>query len=143
MSKEIKQVHNTLREQWGFTGELNYAFLKNSKDNLYIVTKDIVKVDWTKLRMTSVGMYFGEQHKGLRLSIEGSQLVGPLATKNVVDITREQAMLWLKGEDLDVAKGLHGYVLVRYENDYLGCGSVRDGVVMNFVPKIRRLPPNA
>lgn len=143
VSKEIKHVHELLKDQWGFEGKLDYAFLRNSQDNVYIVSKDVAKIDWTKLRITGVGSYFGELKNGLRLSIEGSQLIGPGAQKNVVDINAEETMLWLKGHDIKMFDTVKGYVLVRSGKDFLGTGTIKDNMLLNFVPKIRRLPENA
>lgn len=142
-SKEIKQIRRLLQEQWGFSGELEYAFLQSAKDNIYIISRDVAKVDWTKLRISSAGLYFGELKNGLRLSIEGSQLVGPHATKNVYDVTSEEAMRWLKGEELKTQATTKGYLIIKHGKDFLGCGAIKEGVILNFVPKIRRLPANA
>jgi NOL1/NOP2/fmu family ribosome biogenesis protein len=142
-SKDIRAVHAQLEEQFGFAGKLDYAFLKNHENNLYMVTRDVSLVDWKKLHVTSMGSYFAEQKKGLRLSIEGSQLVGPNATKNVFELKDEEVMPWLKGHDLSTKSPLVGLVIVRHKNDYFGCGSVKEGILLNFVPKIRRLPAQA
>ncbi len=141
--KEIREIHAMLEEQWGYTGKLEYAFLKNQQDNLSIVTRDIAKVDWDKLHITAVGLYFGELKNGLRLSIEGAQLIGPHATKNVYDLTAEEAMLWIKGNDLPTKSTAKGYLLVKHGNDWMGCGAIKNGNLLNFVPKSRRLPANA
>jgi NOL1/NOP2/fmu family ribosome biogenesis protein len=142
-SKDIRGVHKMLEEQFGFSGKLEYGFLKNHEGNLYIVSRDIANIDWKKLRVTSMGSYFGELKKGLRLSIEGSQLVGPHATKNVIDISKEEMLLWLKGNDLPTTHKTPGLVIVKHDKDYMGCGSVKEGMILNFVPKIRRLPAQA
>ncbi|HSU73288.1 MAG TPA: hypothetical protein VLJ21_05575 [Candidatus Binatia bacterium] len=142
-SKDIKAIHKMLEEQFGFTGKLEYGFLKNHEDNLYIVSRDIANIDFKRLRVTSMGSYFGELKKGLRLSIEGSQLVGPHATKNVVDISKEEMLLWLKGTDLPTTHKHPGLLIIRHGKDYLGCGSIKEGRILNYVPKIRRLPAQA
>ena len=132
-----------LADQWGFSGTLEYAFLKSPKDNLYMVSRDIAKIDWTKFRINSVGIYFGELKRGLRLSIEGSQLVGPKSSKNVHELNSEEAMKWLKGHEIATKSKAEGYQILRSGKDFLGCGTIKDGNMLNFVPKIRRLPPSA
>lgn len=143
VSKEIRHVHDLMRDQWGFEEKLDFAFLQNNQDNLYIITKEVANIDWKKLHITAAGSYFGEIKKGLRLSIEGSQLVGPKCSKNILDITKEEAMLWLKGHDLPTNSPLKGYLLVRSGRDFFGSTVIKDGLMMNFVPKNRRLPENA
>lgn len=142
-SKEIRGIHSQLEEQFGFTGKLDYGFIQNKEDNLYIITRDVAMIDWQKLHVTAMGNYFGELKKGLRLSIEGSQLVGPKCTKGIIDLDTNDVMLWLKGNDLPTKHKTPGLVIIRHGKDYLGCGSVKEGMILNFVPKIRRLPAQA
>lgn len=85
-------------------------------------------------------MYIGEFKKGeLRLSIEGSQLIGPHAKKNVVELDRNELRQWLRGEDLIKEVKEEGYVIMKSNNDFVGCGRVKEGKILNFVPKARRL----
>ena len=86
-NKEVKQIFELIERQWGARIKLDYGFLKNNKNRIFIISKDISKIDISKLRLNSVGMYFCETDKqGIRLSIEGSQIVGPKATKNVIEL---------------------------------------------------------
>jgi len=86
------------------------------------------------------GLYFGTlERDGFRLSVEGSHLVGRLATRGVVELTREQALRWMLGEDVE-AEVEDGYVILRYAGYFLGCGRARGGVVKNFLSASRRLP---
>ena len=142
-SKEVRELHAVLNRQFGFAGKLDYAFLKNNKGNLFMVTRDVSLIDWKKLAINSMGLYFGELRQGIRLSIEGSQLVGPAASKNVVELSAEEAVLWLKGNDVSTTSACQGYVIVKHSKDFLGCGTIKNGQILNFVPKIRRLPENA
>jgi len=142
-SKEIRALGVMLEEQFGFTGKLDYAFLQNSEDNLYAVSRDVAMVEWQKLPVKAMGNYFGELKKGLRLSIEGSQMAGPHCSKNIIDLSKEELMQWLKGHDLPTDSALQGLVLVRHGKDFLGCGTVKEKTLLNFVPKIRRLPEQA
>ncbi len=139
-SREIKEIYHLIEAQWGVKLKLDYAFLKNSKSRVFIVNKDISKIDFSKLRINSVGMYFCEVDElGIRLSIEGSQIVGPKAEKNIVEITGEQARQWLKGEDLETKGNYHGFVILKINDDFLGAGKYRDGKILNYVNKGRRV----
>ncbi len=83
------------------------------------------------------GIYFGTLEKnGIRLSIEGSYIVGKLAKRNVIELDDERARRWMKGEDIeDKAKG---YVILKWKNFFLGCGKGNGKVIRNYVPKERR-----
>jgi NOL1/NOP2/fmu family ribosome biogenesis protein len=139
-SKEIKEILRLIEKQWNAKLKLNYAFLKNNKNRIFIVNKDISKIELEKLRINSIGMYFCEiDQQGIRLSIEGSQIVGPKAAKNTVEITEQQAKQWLKGEDLEIEESYEGFVIIKHNNDFLGTGKYKLGKVLNYVNKSRRV----
>ncbi|MFH0868442.1 MAG: hypothetical protein V1831_03955 [Candidatus Woesearchaeota archaeon] len=139
-SKEIKEILKLIESQWGAKLKLDYAFLQNPKNRVFIVNRDISKIDFSKLRTNSIGIYFCEIDKlGIRLSIEGSQIVGLKAAKNIVEITEEQAKQWFKGEDLEVERDYSGFVIIKYNNDFLGTGKYKSRKVLNYVNKSRRV----
>lgn len=141
-SRELKPVLKKLDEQFGCGASWsdNFFFLMNNKDRLFIVSKDVAKIDLSQLKINSIGLYFGEfKHGELRLSIEGSQLIGKLAKKGVVGLAKEQLKIWFKGEDLDFENDIKGFVILKNDADFVGCGRVKDGKILNFVPKARRL----
>ncbi len=85
------------------------------------------------------GLYFGTlERDGFRLSVEGSHLVGRVASRGVVEVSREQAVRWMLGEDVE-GEG-EGYVILKYGDYFLGCGRAENGVVRNYLPGNRRLP---
>jgi NOL1/NOP2/fmu family ribosome biogenesis protein len=86
-------------------------------------------------------MYFCEiDRQGIRLSIEGSQIVGPKAVQNVVEISEEEAKRWLKGEDLEKeCKDCNGFVILKHNKDFLGNGKYKNGRILNYVGKARRI----
>ncbi|WP_258084353.1 methyltransferase RsmF C-terminal domain-like protein [Thermococcus thermotolerans] len=87
------------------------------------------------------GVYFGRvESDGIRLSIEGSFLVGPKATKNLVELDDERARLYLAGESVEIEdKDLHGWVIVKWRSYYIGSAKAKDGRLINYVPKEKRL----
>lgn len=139
-SREIKEILKLIEKQWGAKLNLDYAFLKNNKNRIFIVNKDISKIDLSKLRINSIGMYFCEiDDKGIRLSIEGSQIVGPKAIKNIIEISEEQSKQWFKGEDLEAKGNYSGFVILKRNNDFFGTGKYKEGGVSNYVNKGRRV----
>ena len=123
-NKEIKEIYELIENQWGARLKLDFGFLRNPKNRIFVVSKDISKIDVSRLRINSVGMYFCEIDKqGIRLSIEGSQIVGQKATKNVVELSEEETKKWFKGEDLEINGSYSGFVIVKHKNDYLGTGN--------------------
>ena len=138
--RDLKPVLKLFEDQWGCVPDFSWAWYQSSKNDLFIVSKDIVKVDAQKLKINSVGLYLGEMKDWkLRLSIEGSQLIGPIAKKNVVELNKDEREKWLRGEDLEKPVKEEGFVIMKAGNDFVGCGRVKEGRILNFVPKARRL----
>jgi NOL1/NOP2/fmu family ribosome biogenesis protein len=136
-SRELKEFYKVLEEQFGHKGKFDEFVLENTKEKLYLISRDYEKLDVTNLRVNNKAMYFGKMERdGLRLSIEGAQLVK--ATKNVVELDQEGVEKWVSGKDVNVEHETC-YVIVKFGNDVLGCGRVVKNVLRNMVPKERRL----
>lgn len=143
--KDAKPIIAQVNDQWGadISSFLDRFFFLRRKDDINVISRDVASFDFSALRVNRVGLYFCEEYRGIRLSIEGSQLVGPLATKNVLEIDDSQLQLWLKGEDVFLEADVEGMVLVKHGQDFVGCGKYSEGKLFNFVPKTRRLPASA
>lgn len=138
-AKECKEIYKLLKDVFGFEEKLDFAFLMNKEGKIYVVNREIEKIDFSNLRVDAIGMYFAEfKDSELRLSIEGSQLIGPKATKNVIELSKEEARTWLKGFEL--AKDLkNGFYIMKHETDFMGTGKCSRGKIYNYVPKTRRI----
>lgn len=138
--KEVKFFRKYIKEQWGADFKDDFAFLMSNKNKIYLVNKDVALVDLSKFWISSVGMYFGEFRKNtLRLSIEGSQLIGPLAKKNVVEIPDVFVVPWLRGIDICFRAEGNDFVIIKNKSDFIGCGRIKEDRILNFIPKARRL----
>ena len=140
-SRELKVFLQLVERQYGKVPPLfsEVAFVQ-SKERIFIVTRDLDKINLKNIRINSLGLYIAEvKGEQLRLSIEGSQLIGPHAIKNVCELTRPQLEQWFKGEDVKLEGTYEGFVILKHGNDYLGSGKFKEGYILNFVPKARRL----
>ena len=138
--KKIKEILALIRKQWDADFNTDLVFLMNEKGKIFLVNKGVFSLPLDKFRVNSIGLYFGElRNNELRLSIEGSQMIGLKAKKNVVELNKEQAMQWLKGQDINIKGDCKGFVILKHENDFLGTGKYKNGKVLNFVPKARRI----
>lgn len=139
-SREIKEILKLIEAQWGVKPVLNFAFLKNNHGRVFIINKEIKDIDLSKLRINTIGMYFCEiDDKGIRLSIEGSQIIGPKAEKNIAEINEAQCKQWLRGEDLEIKEGYSKFVILKHKDDFFGTGKYKDGKILNYVNKGRRV----
>lgn len=148
-SRETKHILEKLSEQYGYAydrTEQEYVFLMNKDDRIYIVSRAIELIPYPEFRIDSIGMYFGEMYKeSLRLSIEGSQFIGPKSSRNIVDIDKYQMIEWIKGSDIEHEDTGRDFVMIRYtdpengKSDFFGAGKYKDGKIMNYVSKSRKL----
>ncbi len=141
--KKIKEITSAIKKQWGADFNPDLVFLMNNQGKIFLVNKEAFNLPLEKLKINSIGLYFGElKNNDLRLSIEGSQMIGDKAKKNFVELTKQQAMQWLKGQDIEIKGNYTGFVILRQNNDFLGTGKYKHGKVLNFVPKARRFKYN-
>ncbi|HIH43285.1 TPA: hypothetical protein HA246_06610 [Candidatus Woesearchaeota archaeon] len=149
-SKETKEILSVLESQYGTDYSLllkSYVLLMNKDNKLFIVNKEFALLDTSKVRINSLGMYIGELHNNqIRLSIEGSQLLGKNAKKNVFELSKDREREWLRGKDIEVVYENTGFLIMicknegeKHSEDFLGAGKVKDNRLMNFVSKNRRI----
>ncbi|MBI4159499.1 hypothetical protein HY500_04570 [Candidatus Woesearchaeota archaeon] len=135
-SKEKKQILDRVKKHFGIKGlDLDYAFFRNNENKVFLLNKDVKKVEFDKLRINSLGVYFGAFDNNFRLSIEGAQMIGNKATKNIIEI--EDPKAWLEGNNIKT-EGENGLKIVKSGKDCLGTGQLKDGVLINYIPKERR-----
>ena len=140
-SRELKVFFKLIENQYGKAPELfkKLAFIRG-KEKIYAITRDVEMIDLKKIHINSIGLYIAEvKNDQLRLSIEGAQLIGPNATKNVCELSTEQLKKWFQGQDIEAEGNYEGFVILKHGNDYIGSGKYKEGTILNFVPKARRL----
>ena len=135
-TSDAELVRSLLIEGYGYAPDLIYE-IRGRYHKVYAWKPCPLNVNGSERR----GIYLGRiESDGIRLSIEGSFLVGPKATKNVVELDDERALRYLSGEDVEIRdKNLHGWVILRWRGYYLGAGKAANGRVHSYVPKERRL----
>jgi len=123
-TREKKKITEMIDKQWGYKKKLDFVYLMNAKNKIFLANPDIDKLDPKKFNIDAVGMYFGElpNTEEIRLSIEGSQIIGPNATKNVIELPIDEAKEWLTGQDLDKETDCTGFVIIKSGKDFLGTG---------------------
>jgi len=138
-SKTIKNIINLLKQQFCFKGNLEYVFLKSQKEKIYLINRNIELLDFQKLRIDALGLYFGKFYNdGFRLSIEGAQLIGKNCSCNIINLNQLQKHDWLKGIDISLNKE-NSFVILKSDDDFIGCAKVKNSIALNSVPSARRL----
>ena len=63
------------------------------------------------------------------------RVIGKYARKNFVNLDKEKALKFLKGENIDGNFNVEqGYVIIKSDEDIIGCGLYK-GVLINQIPK--------
>ncbi|KYK26848.1 hypothetical protein AYK26_04660 [Euryarchaeota archaeon SM23-78] len=143
-TREKRNILDSLKQIYDFNDKLDGVLFLSSKQKLFLLTGgfDVIeKGEERQLRIDKAGLYIGKvMPDGIRLSVEGSQLIGPSAKKNILEISDEQVEPWVKGEDLELNESQQGgYYLVKHKKDFLGCTRIVRGTAQNLISKNRRI----
>lgn len=145
-TRDVKRLRELVEKQFGYFPQEDYAYFKGENEKISIVSKDIVQVDFKKLIVDKIGLYFAEDMGSeIRLSKEGAQLLGREAFAkgeelcNVVDLSEEELRTYFQGQELKRDLGAEKkLVLLRYGGDIIGCAKYKEGMILNFMPKQHR-----
>ncbi len=152
--KEASSLLEQIGEEYGCDAKIllidRYVFFISDKNKVYIINEELKDIDTQTLRINSFGLYFCEINRGkIRLSIEGSQIIGPIATKNVTEFDDVTAKKWIMGEDIEEwTEETKGFTIIKHNvkaandkimTDFLGCGKYKEQRILNFIPKQRRI----
>ena len=142
-SKDQKPIRKFLLENYGVEERLPYALNITPKSDVYAISREVTVLPLDELKVHQAGIYIGEwKHGRLRLSIEGAQIVEPLATKNTITISEKLEKMWLYGLDLpwEEKDAFEGFAILKCENgDILGSTRYKEERLINCVPKGRRI----
>jgi len=142
LSPQKKKILEQLKEQFGIE-KLPYLLLRFGKEKLRAYSgnlsiKELNILD-ANLRIETLGLYFAkEQPEGIRLTLDGLQLLKNQITKNILELTDKQTEEWLKGNDL-LIQSEKNFKILKYGNEFIGCGKSTGEKITNFVPKERRI----
>ena len=138
-----QEIVNKLKKQFGIK-DIEGIFVKRGEERLFLFQGDFTPRQIYNLERTvpieRVGVYFGKiQNEKIRLSIEGVHILKNQITKNIFELEEKQAELWMKGNELEIQTGKNDFLIMKYKDDFLGCGKASKLKIGNYVPKSRRL----
>jgi len=137
-AKDKKKILELLEVQFGINKFHDFHIIQDI-DNLFIFTGDISTMSLDKLKVSQIGMRIGKLNEGkLLLTVQGAQFFGPHANKNIIELSKEDARHYLKGEDIKTDKQDRIY-LIKSQDDFVGCSKVRNQIIRNNVEKARRI----
>ncbi len=142
--KERKEIETKLEEQFGIS-KIPGEILMRGKERLFFysgnLNSDSIKNLESLVFIERIGIYFAkmEENGEIRLSIDGAQIFKEQISKNIFQIPKELVEKWMMGNELNIKSGMKGFVIVSYNNEFLGTGKASEEKISNFIPKNRRL----
>ena len=141
--KEKKEIFEKLNEQFGIS-KIEGALFRIGAERIRLFTGELTEKELNAflehIRIEGIGVSILKEERGeIRLSIEGVQILGSQATKNIFQLRDEQLESWMHGEDIQQKNEQKGFVIMKYKDDFLGSGKLSAEKISNFVPKPRRL----
>ena len=135
-----KEIIKQLNEQFGIK-EIPFNLLKFGEEKIFAFSGNMNLLDKIEKisRIEGVGTYIAKEQIGTRLSIEGTHLLKEQIKKNIFELNEEQSEDWMKGRELNIKTGKKGFLVMKYQDDFLGCGKASEEKIGNFIPKNRRL----
>lgn len=132
----------SLQERFGFQPSLflPYGLYMGSKGRVYLGPKTVPP----GLRIVTIGLLVARAAgKVVKPTTNLLQVFGGHVTRNMISLEKEQALAYLKGEDVRIPGAVpgttDGYVLVKYLGCPLGCALFRADTLKNMLPKAKRL----
>ncbi len=143
--KEKLEIERKLKKQFGIS-EIPGIILQRGKERLFLFNGNFSKNEIREIEFTlpleRAGIYFAkiiEKTNEIRLSLEGVQLLKEQISKNIFELNKEQVNQWMHGEELNISTNKRGFLIIKYNKDFLGCGKASENKISNFIPKNRRL----
>ena len=140
---EKAEIESELNKRFGID-KVPGIIVKRGREKLFLFTGSFNKKQIKELErnipLERVGTYFAKiDQGGIRLSIEGSQILKDQIKKNIFELDEKQAEHWMKGSELNISTGKKGFLIMKYKDNFLGSGKASAEKIGNFIPKSRRL----
>jgi NOL1/NOP2/fmu family ribosome biogenesis protein len=148
-SKGRREILEQLHRQYGFAQNIPGQLLLSGKEKLFLLEdSEFIRSGLDKeLRIDKAGLKIGTLTAGgIRLNIEGSQILGPHCTQHVLELDHDHLEPLVKGEDIFLSErelkqteGSSGLYILKCGGDFIGSGIVKNGKVWNQLSKNRRV----
>ncbi|MCX8000518.1 MAG: hypothetical protein N3A69_16465 [Leptospiraceae bacterium] len=138
-----REIEELLKKNYGSKLSLkNFDVFLNEDQKVYISVKGLPQ---SFIEKSSYMFYFGtlKRNNKILLSIDASQMVGKTAVKNIAIVDEENALKFIEGLNASPKKlvdcEIGNFVLIKFKEDFLGSGVLRENYIENYVPKYRKI----
>ena len=142
--QEKREIEKKLNEQFGIE-KIHGLILTTGEERLFLFSGDFseknIKTLERAVPIERTGIYFAKIiGDKVKLSIEGAQILRNQIKKNIFELKTEKELEeWMMGQDLPLKTGKRDFLVIKYKDDFLGCGKASEEKIGNFIPKSRRL----
>jgi len=140
-SSKKKKIIQFLTAQFGIS-KLPYLLIKAGKEKIRAFSGHISKEEIQTLnKLTNIeiiGLYLLKKEQDFRLSLDATHILEDQITKNILKINDSQFKDWIRGHDLEI-QAPKGTLVIKHNEDFLGCTKSNGQKAFNYIPKNRRL----
>ena len=138
---EKRRIIEVLNKQFGIE-ELPYLLFESGKEKIRAFSGSLSKDEIAKLseiaHIETIGLYLIRKENEYRLGLDATNLLKEQIKKNIVELTEDEFQKWIRGRDIE-KKAKRGIYIIKYKEDFIGCGKSNEEIIFNYVPKDRRL----
>ncbi len=140
-----EKVITYFKERFGISEEefKEYLFFESNK-GIWMVSSGCPEEEYLKLTALKRFDFLGirvlrKLNNGFKPTTYGLQIIGRNATKNFIELSRDELIKLLKKGyiEKEYPSVEDGYVILRYNRRVLGCGLYRKGILRHQFPKGR------
>ncbi|MEM5812397.1 MAG: hypothetical protein QW286_01645 [Candidatus Aenigmatarchaeota archaeon] len=137
----MKDVADYLKSRFGIPDAVfsNFCFHYGKRGRVFLSSKGIFVPDAAIV----FGLQVARTGKSIKPSTNLLQLFGKHAKRNIVTLSKWQAVAYIRGEDIEFenppSTASDGYVLLKYMDFPIGCGLLKGNRIKNVLPKARRM----
>ncbi|MEM3062782.1 MAG: hypothetical protein QW303_04465 [Nitrososphaerota archaeon] len=141
-NSELKHFCEYLKKYYGIEEDFNgYVLLWGGKNKIRLTTIETYDFFEKMKKAELVGVYIAKRI-GIDwvLSVEGTQLIGNKIKKNFIELNREEAEKWMRGEPIKIKEKISSkFIIGKYNGTYLGSGRAISNIIYPYVSKWRRI----
>ena len=138
---EKRRIIAVLNEQFGIE-ELPYLLIESGKEKIRAFSGSLSKDEIAKLseiaNIETIGLYLIRKENKYRLGLDATNLLKEQIKNNILELTENEFQNWIRGHDIE-KKAKRGIYIIKYKDDFIGCGKSNEEIIFNYVPKDRRL----
>lgn len=141
-ASEKKKNLVELEEHYGLT-HLPFLLIHAGKEKVRGFSGNLTKEEILKIsnavNVETIGMYlYTFKDQAPRINLDAMPLLKEQLTKRIYDITKEQADVWFRGNDLPIQTE-QGFLILRHDDDLVGMGKSTGEKILNYLPKERTI----